>query len=673
MHNTTRLFIRLLALLALAAVGCAQDVRSTLTGLRVGEQAIAFDTPLRVVTKHFKADRAKWADPRDSIWLRVTSINGIDLPAASQVRLRTAKVALGKVEHGSRWQLQGQVKDALDFGGETQFSMTTTSAKQLPAGPLAAEKSEPKGLAVAGVEIGRMAKLQGTLWSRNGEWWFDAGEEVLLADARGRQRRFPTNWHGHKVTVRGLAKRQLRGPLRQGSSSDADDALRSYLVLFDAKVELAAGDAKAADAHEDNRFRTLYDDGPRLVAGVFDLLPVWPPVRNASGDRTAALMFAIRNWPHLEQTVREATPAQLDVVAARVNDTKRHRAMRAIYAGVLAANDDVRGRNYLAARLAMTDRDALQVVGAFDQWVEQKKCERRWAEAPLLRCLKAAPVEVLTYSGACDLLVRMRSAPGIQQMFELYLTPEKIAKGGEDWMMTSPEDRLLWSLSSVDSEMLTDDMLAKMARSRPADHAHQRRIAKKLLERDAVVAVDLFLNRIAEDFWYATFRDHAGKEVLAEIRRRLPTLAPAQTFEVEMLLAHHSLDAVDKLIARMQAQSTPAKQLSRLCWELGHVDGGSKGAVAAARFLKKRVTENQRPVEVDGFQIQSVLRFVGTSSDLAAVTAMVDLLEADFSRVATEYVSAKGMRNCVAAQLAEMTGESFGVDAKAWRTWIETK
>lgn len=670
-----------LAACVLVVVCVGQEVRSTLHSLDVGGTSIAFGSPVTVVAQAYDDAGRRWADPNNSVWLRVLATQGEALPGSSEVWLRTSAVAVGEVEHGSRLRLEGEIQDAVDFGGVTRFSFLTRSSTAVVRDPndkVKAVASKPDEVGeVARVDltksVGKQVELAGTVWSLNGEWWFDVGVEVLLANARGRQRTFPTDWHAQKATVRGLLRQQLRGPLHQHSGLDPDDALKLYPVVFGAEVELAIGAAAAVETGEAGRFRVVYDEAPRLRDRVYDLLAAAPVLRNVPAGASQAKLFAWRNWPYIDAIISAATPEMLDVCAGRMSDATRDHALRLIYAGILATRGDERGQVFLRESLAKkgeVDRDAIFVVGALADWLGARECDLAWAEEPVLRCLQLDPSVVVVYSDCCQLLVHMRSAVGVVRLVELYRDPVRIGSESDPFLFRSPLDTVMHALLKADAQLLSNDLLLDVARFTDQRSGRDRAVARALLDRDEPRVVGLFVARLSESFWYTTFRDGAGPAVLAAIRKVLPELKDEVRHEAQMLLVHHAADAANQLIARISAPTMVVARLSRICWELSDVEGGERGALPVARFFRQRLLTGAAVPGVDAFQVRSIIRFLGRSSDPLVVAEMIELLDANFDGVASQYVSAQGMRNCVSAQLAEMTGESFGRDAKSWREWL---
>jgi len=642
----------------------AQHVASDLVSLRVGDTVIPFEAAVAIVVQSSPPVQESWYDREHHVRLRVTAIAGVELAADSDVTVRTSREDLGALKQGRRYRLTGRVGDAVDFGGGTEFSFATEQVQLLaPQNPKPA--AVPKPQVDLRASSGERVELTGQLWSRNGCWWLESSEDVLLTDAHGRRRTFPTHWHGHRITVRGQLDWQLR--------LSRDEELVEFPVVLDADVALDAVE-QDSEANEPNRFRQLHDRNPQLVNGVFELIALGEIQRNHLGCETAAWIWAVRNWPHFRHVLRQDDAAARDELARRVTDAARPAAMRALYAGALAANDDERGRRYLRDALSdiePLDRDALYVLGAFFQWRDDSTCDVSWCEDLAIRCLRDAPGASCQFAQIPRLLARIGTQPCIEQLLQTYDAPPATNAFGSVFgdARAALRHALLLRLSP---EQLPDEALLRMIDVTPADDPGHRDLCAALLARDHVATVDRFLDRISESFWDEELREHAGPKVLAAIEARLPDLTGDVRREAERLLRLRSPNAAERLYRRLGDADTPPKELPQLCWDLA--DFAHPGAAAlAATVLRDRVLAPESGVVLDASRVRSVLECIGRSSEPDAVAAMISLLDADFRSQANEHIGHHGFRRLVAGQLAEMTGVSFGPDAAAWRAWLEKR
>ena len=142
--------------------------------------------------------------------------------------------------------------------------------------------------------------------------------------------------------------------------------------------------------------------------------------------------------------------------------------------------------------------------------------------------------------------------------------------------------------------------------------------------------------------------------------------------ELEMLLLRRSDNAAVNIAKMLEDPGTPVEKLNKLSWELAGIEGGKRHADSIARVIRNRILRNAKN-HPDAMTVTRMIERIGESSELSAVKEMIDLLGADFSPIADQWVSVREFRHHIAGQLAEMTGESFGVDQGAWEKWFAQK
>lgn len=663
-------FAAALVLLGAAALP-AQQLISTLDGLLLGERTIAFGDTMTLLAFEHADERPRVFPSRLELhWLRVAAIDGTSLAAELDVWVRVdrARLAAHALSEGDALWLEGELLDVGDCLGSTRLSYDDTSVMS------ATEEQHRLRLAAApepdlAESIGETVTITARLLSMNGEWWLQrSGESLLLADAGGRRRTFPTDWHFELVLARGRVERQLRLPLHRGSTSVRDEPLQQFFVLFDSEVARCTEPIDRAN-HLVNYAPTV---APRRVDGVYDLIPQGLP-RNWMGNESRARLFAERNQPWLRALLADDRQATRDVLATRMQDEARERGMRLLYAGVLAAHDDVRGRDFLAASLSdpeASDPSALYVLGAFAKWRDGQRCDESWAEGLALRCMREQPAEVASRSDLVELPLRL----GSHEAAEMLVTQLEAGAFGPRDFPSDPAGDVRRALARAEA-VLTDEQLLRVARTDPGENHSRRTFAGILLRRDVLAAVDEFLPELTESSWFDVFRENAGWRVLAEIASRQPKLEPELRAKVDDLLLLRAPEAGERLLLAIGDPATPVERLPELCWYLTQIPQGERFFAAAAApvatALRTRVLGGSESASRNAFGIDSLLRFIARSSQRDAVAAMIELLDADFSGVVGEQHREHCMHNLVAGLLAEMTGQSFGPDAAAWRGWFE--
>ena len=73
------------------------------------------------------------------------------------------------------------------------------------------------------------------------------------------------------------------------------------------------------------------------------------------------------------------------------------------------------------------------------------------------------------------------------------------------------------------------------------------------------------------------------------------------------------------------------------------------------------------------FPLESALKALGQQGSREAFAALIELLAEKLDRFGdSEFIDRDGWRRIIAAHLIELSGESFGIDAKKWQTWLDT-
>ncbi len=558
---------------------------------------------------------------------------------------------------------------------------------------------------------GKQAELVGTLWSLNGVWWFEyADKKVYLTSKSGRSESYEVNWHGCKVRVKGQIKQQMRASLDQISLKTARD-LEMYSVIVNAQVSL---ESEVDENDEGNRFRALYEQTPKMKDGVFQLLAEPSFRRNIVGGETTARGFVERNWPHIVHTLSNANGASKDTIFLRMNDPKIDSTLRQIYASILAMAGDKRGSEYLKSVVKLGTKnkpepDTIYLLGEIGSWKleNQKQIEGDdWLEELSIHCLKVAPGEAFFYSSIPEMLCNKKSKLGIDLMIQLILDGKPKAKeveddddlpsdsekgdgrvdmsglsrmlGLKDFEPTSMsyEDYasiLLPEILYAEPDLVTTDILLKLLEKFPKADSNRRMLFKVMLIRDDPSVIKYFLKDLEEDFWLTDLDEYSGPKIIAAIKEEVTRLkAGTLRKELEMMLLRRSDHAAATFAKMLDNPQTPIENLNELSWSLLEIEGGKSHADAIARVIRQRLLAKPQD-EPDAMTVSRMIERVGESSEPRAVDEMIQLLGADFSKLADEWVSVDEFRNHIAGQLAEMTGQSFGVDQDAWNKWFAKK
>ncbi|HXT60113.1 MAG TPA: hypothetical protein VN699_15850 [Pirellulales bacterium] len=527
-------------------------------------------------------------------------------------------------------------------------------------------------------QIGAEVLLDGTLWSLNGEWWFEyRGEKLYLTTTRGPVMALDGDHHGQWARVTGKLARQLRPSLSQISIKSDRDLVPCFVVRG-ARVEFAEQPFSWSD-----RFGWLYSTCYSVRDGVPELLAESSFRRNILGNETMSRLYLERNYKALCVILRNWTPKTAQVVAGRMDDEKLPQTLRLLYATLLARANDLRGKMFLInaveARRSNIMLDALYCLGAFPTIApDLKEIEVRvkWSERTLISIMldrsavgEEAQADFLGRSAAS---LSMADAAAIYSEIPAVLmeinTPA--ACGALiAYVEANPEKGaaivrdICWSGATLPVE----DLL-KLEAVTQAEYARYG-ILVQLLRQKHRSAGERFYKDV-EDYYFE-FRNHSCPEVLAAIRSHLDELRDGGLNHARMLLALGEKDPAKAVIAMLDEPTWKDKSLA--LYELSRLrDARVVGPVA--RLLCEAADDYlNADSELTATQaVEYALAAIAGAGTKESLHALVDLLRVDLSRFGA-YIDREGFRRIIAAHLIELTGESFGLDADAWRNWLETQ
>jgi hypothetical protein len=575
-------------------------------------------------------------------------------------------------------------------------------------------------------QIGRSVSLDGRLWRCNDHWWFDyRGTKLYITDAQGhlpqglygfatvpagnlrldsttnmpaaasQRSRFvvaPSD-HGRRVQVSGKLVRQLRPSLEQITEKSDRDLVSCYVIRNATLKYLEPEDER------DQRFRTLYSSPFRMVDGVPELLAEGSIRRNILGNETTTTFYRERNWPAIEWTLRHVTPTTLDVLAKRLADPKMVPPLRLLYAAMLAAANDVRGRAFLLKAIETQNKeelaDALYCLGAV-AWLMpedvrvKKKTELGWAEPALLELMSRR--DSRGKPATAEMAMRYTCIPAILASFH-----------------TAASRRVLMDLASMQSGTMEDSLfgtwrspclraICEAEKSLPdTDLRRLEEIAKSRSDRECILAqflkqdhpdtVRLFLRELEDSSAYMDFREHLTPQMLKALESNLGRVSTKAKTNIEMLLILGQKDPLPSLIARLDDAKWKDKnfvmyELARLADPRAVAPVATKLRDAPADYFQfdperesrsesgKATTAFDPDSLAAGMAVQHAIEAIAATESKEAVAELIRLLNVDLGRFGG-YIHREGFRRIIAEHLIELTGESFGVDADAWRKWHE--
>jgi len=271
-----------------------------------------------------------------------------------------------RLEHGNRYKIKASLKDFYQNAIHRQIGVELIEAKKTGPAEFVTEEAERIDLAD---HIGETVQVFGALWSRNGMWHFKFKDSIVLADSAGRRMTFDSDRHGANVEVKGLVQKQLR--------LNRDDQLVPQLVIRGAKIV----GKQLPQTPPPNSYRKLHLARPAKVNGVMELIG---EQGQRKGTNFVPAQFESRSQKSTERNraiirhiVATADQPARDVVAARIENEGNAIELRLIYAGILAALNDDRGKKYIEQSINAANpeerRSALYVFAACPEWSTRKE------------------------------------------------------------------------------------------------------------------------------------------------------------------------------------------------------------------------------------------------------------------------------------------------------------
>lgn len=543
--------------------------------------------------------------------------------------------------------------------------------------------------------IGQEVTLTGTLWSMNGHWWFERKgdeERICLTSAQGKVLTFGDH-RGIPIRLTGKLVRQMRPSLDQITTKVDRDLVLQYTVRA-AKVQPLDTRPKGWNYHWiSGRPVPMRDGLPVLEAreAVFN---------GYLGGETRALLMCSHNAQVIEFLQRDGSTKRSDFLAVQMEAEGIDPTLKLVYAGMLAARNDERGRQVLKQAvgdpasplfpdavhclftfpfLPVADKSAKpEVAWAEDIFLnllsqDKKKLVSGWALStdPAHDRAFTPASAVLFYSPALRWLPLMPSARVRQALVKFSMAPSK----AEDSEFDGPKPQFeVIAALCADPAPLAPEVLQDWA---------------NLLRRERYYILIPLVSRLLQEGDTESILDlgKPGIEALSGIGWREEDLTATQVEGLKKLLPDLLPEAERKLqLQIIRRGPEPAPKLLRL---LDDPDWEDKAGILFAlrdtkdpRIIKPlldflaTVKDGALPQEDDlatCSALEHSFAAIASVGNDEALRALAGLLRMDFGRVEDDYMNNHGLHRLIAAELIDLTGESFGTDADAWTKWIESR
>jgi hypothetical protein len=557
-------------------------------------------------------------------------------------------------------------------------------------------------------QVGQEVSLEGVLEHDNLCWWFRYRDEPLyLTSAAGPKLTFPPDEAGRRLRVTGRLLRQDRPSLDQTDRTDRD--LVPCFVIRGPKVEYLE-----EPSDWQHRFGPIYGHGfPTIRDGVPELLAESTYQKNPTPGATDALFFARRNADVIDGILRQATPETREVLARRMNDRALPKAIRLLYAGMLMWLDDARGRSFLLDRAEANgppNLDALYCLGRFLS-AAPAKADIRWAEKTLIALMTSRKELTLSlsmmgrpgrftvadavarYNDIPRVLLRMNSAQGRRGVVDYLIANGRVPEKAELIMRIYTDD-ISWSetdrpqdasggigaaLSGPGTlgtqvrlpieDLLKLEAVAQDGSSPSPIITRSNRIAilSEFLRHKHRSAAERFLTDLEDGFVDMEFRDRSSPEVIAALKPHIEELTGKARKHAQMLVVLGQKDPIPSLLAQLGDPKWTDKSFT--LYELARL-ADPRAVVPVARVLREAAPGylSADPETSATSAVVVALEAIANAGTTEAIRTLVELLPIDLAPFGAD-IDRKGLQRKIAAHLIELTGESFGVDADAWRNW----
>lgn len=544
---------------------------------------------------------------------------------------------------------------------------------------------------------GQEVSLTGMLGSLNGMWWFEReGEEerICLTSAEGPVLTFDVErYHYTAARVTGRLLRQLRPSLEQISRKVDRDLVPQYVVRG-AKVEHLV-----PPSGRDWLYHWIHGKPQPVRDGIPLLVAEEALVPGLLGDETKAGLCHLYNSTAIAFIQRDPSQKMTDFLAARMSDEGIDPILKLVYASVLAARDDERGRMLL--RQAVADPEQPHFADALDCLFRfpflpgtegERKPKTAWVEDILLaliaqnqkKCVSPEGVftnnkpdylltpadAVFYFSDAPRWLSLLPSSTRLRLAMTDYALQEIPSKGAEYRSMLQNQ---VVSALCEDSVPIAAETLRKFAGQREDTwESSLRAIALKCLKQSDPALLKTLGPRMAKFLYHPEFRQALNDKTAAALEKMARTWDAEKREEVNCLLIRRGPDPVGKMLALLDDASWGDK--SGLIWEMK--DFKDTRVIQPLLSFLGKVKDGALPKD-DNLRtaggIEGAISAIGEAGGDEALRALISLLRMDFGRAKADYMTNEGLWRIVAAKLIDMTGESFGTDADAWTKWLESR
>jgi len=400
------------------------------------------------------------------------------------------------------------------------------------------------------------------------------------------------------------------------------------------------------------------------------------------GDGPDIELYFLKNFKAIHEITKISPAQSRNELRRRLADGKLPGPLRLLYAGILAAEQDEAGHNFLIKQAKETTSyeqagNVFWVISMLDWFIFEKlpgdtRVKMNWAKdyfVALLSdnqtltsdCLQASPVHmqkrILALHVCYDSIARIEDSRILPLLVGLYRQKglEELHCDIENTVVRMKDPRRVPFLR----ELIRDCN----------DYVSYAYLANAIGELDKNRMVQMLLSHMDEEQTYYYLVSYNDERVLPAAKKALPALKTQEARLAARLLIIQ-LEGGDRLTKLIELANDPAVVNSyssyRVMGQIAELKDERSVSFAADELAKSPKLDRRV------FAIQILWQLKSP----AALRSLIDALDVDFQALAEGKDVARdnnGMwRGFIADHLKKITGKQFGLDKAKWVQWYES-
>jgi hypothetical protein len=376
------------------------------------------------------------------------------------------------------------------------------------------------------------------------------------------------------------------------------------------------------------------------------------------------MLFFERNEDAITRIGQALSEKSVDVMAHRMEDQAISEPLRLLYASILAAANDPRGRARLLAA-AKDDKspffgDAVFCVAQSAFLIEPNApihTDMSWAETILIDLL---PKQVPAWQG--ELQPAVTTAPVVGAL--LRVNTDRARRALIDFAASKAEgaDEVRAALCDSDVTIAHDDLDRFDVAAKPS--GNRRAVLNKMLRQDDPDVVARSCDDLADGFIYSSYREHLTPQIVSALRAAIPKAPDKCKSDMRMLVILASEDPVPEIVQLLEDPAWTDKNTA--LFELARIKD-PRAVPIVGRILREAPpayfhTDSALRANV---AVEHALAAIANVATTEAARELATLFDVDLTRFGG-YTDNNGFQRIIASHLIDITGESFGIDVEDW-------